>query len=121
MADKVITEPATNEVATKVSSRDFFAMLNIDNRDVVKFSGDSDMIYITVKQRDPVTNEILMRGPSFAQQPVILSHVIALVKPGRPEGTTVANGAKPKMTGYKTSRSKSITDTITDEQAESMN
>jgi hypothetical protein len=79
----------------KVSAKEFFAVLGCDISDIVSYSGDADSIVLVTYDRDEEGNYIEV-GPSFARHRKYSQHVVTLVKPGRPEGTTIANGAAPK-------------------------
>lgn len=79
----------------KVSAKEFFALLGCDISDISSFRGDADMLLVTVYDRDE-NGEYIFVGPSFARTQKESTHAVQLVKPGRPEGTTIANGAAPK-------------------------
>jgi hypothetical protein len=79
----------------KVSAKEFFALLGTDISDISSFRGDADMVLVTVYDKDENGDHILV-GPSFARTKKESTHAVQLVRPGRPEGTTVANGAAPK-------------------------
>ena len=72
--------------------KEFFG---IESADVVSVTIDPEGVSITVLPRGADGNRILV-GPQMARQQKKVTHHVVLVKPGRPEGTTVANGAKPK-------------------------
>jgi hypothetical protein len=74
----------------KVSKKDFAALLGCDISDIV-----FDQVIVTMFDKDEEGNRITV-GPSFASFEKMTDRTIQLVQPGRPEGTTVANGAKPK-------------------------
>jgi len=74
----------------KISKKDFAALLGCDISDIVY-----DNIRLSFYEKDEEGN-VIMVGPSFARKPKIIERVLPLVTPGRPEGTTIANGAAPK-------------------------
>lgn len=72
--------------------KEFFG---IESADVHSLHVDPEGVSVTVLPRDADGNRILVGPQAARQQKKVTQHVV-LVKPGRPEGTTVANGAKPK-------------------------
>jgi hypothetical protein len=79
----------------KVSAKEFFALLGCDISDISSVSGDADMLLVTTYDKDE-NGEYIWVGPTFARTQKATTHAVQLVKPGRPEGTTIANGAAPK-------------------------
>lgn len=72
--------------------KEFF---DIENADVHSVSINPEGVTVVVLPKDADGKRIYV-GPKFAPHPKQTTHHVALLKPGRPEGTTVANGAKPK-------------------------
>lgn len=72
--------------------KEFFG---IESADVHSVHIDPEGVSITVLPRDADGNRVLV-GPQAARQQKKVTQQVSLLKPGRPEGTTVANGAKPK-------------------------
>lgn len=72
--------------------KEFF---EIENADVIEMHVTHDGVTIEVLDKDEDGNRILV-GPAVARQSKRSTHDVALLRPGRPEGATVANGAKPR-------------------------
>jgi hypothetical protein len=72
--------------------KEFFGIVSADVHSV---HIDPEGVTISVLPRDADGNRVLV-GPQAARQQKKVTQQVSLLKPGRPEGTTVANGAKPK-------------------------
>lgn len=79
----------------KISGKEFAALLGTDISDITFIEGNGLYLKVRVHARDAEGNLMYM-GPQVARTPYLVTHTVQLVKPGRPDGTTVANGAKPK-------------------------
>lgn len=86
---------------TNISGKEFAALLGTDISDITNIvlmlnSDGPDYLKVQVHQRDPETGELEYVGPKFARTPLLVWYIVYLDKPGRPHGTTIANGAKSK-------------------------
>jgi len=84
-----------------ISGKEFAALLGTDISDITAITmmlnnDGPDYLKVQVHQRHPETGELEYVGPRFARSPLLVWHIVYLDKPGRPHGTTIANGASPK-------------------------
>lgn len=84
-----------------ISGKEFAALLGTDISDITNITmmrpdNGADYLKVQVHQRHPETGELEYVGPKFARSPLLVWHIVYLDKPGRPHGTTIANGASPK-------------------------
>lgn len=98
---------------SSISGKEFAELLgaelsDINNVTMVLSSGGADYLKVQVHQRHPETGELEYVGPKFARSPLLVWHVVYLDKPGRPHGTTIANGAKPKTPKAKPSATPTL-------------